>query len=476
MFSSSSSFSLRPDVIELNFPTVIHWSDSAGRPFRSSSLWIFDGKGKWRLPGTSFRLAFVTSPTQGMFGVTSGRWCINDGTPVFDRGLFTTALVPHSLSPTTTVPTGIWTLNVSNGRAFAVASSHGPVSCREVSNESVCKTLESFITGNEIVGTNDSLVIEGLKLLVVESMSMRGLFILPWMKANLLTLLRGPLQDVRIKTFEFVVETLHHAIGQGLIWDQDQALTSSAQDLVRVLLSMQIDWRQNRRAQSFAMNILAILCQRGTLFIGQSGTLLGEEASWKHVILSLSAPKNVVSFVADATAATLGNDQVLGASNLLCELLSQHTHSARFATVFNNSTSSLRRLIRSLLRATENRQLLTVPVVNLVEKLRKHPHTAQLFQEIETGEPEWWLNLCEDDRAALNDEADDCIRCVITAEIMRCPVVLVASGELYERSAILQYLNGVHGQKRDPRTNKPIGNDCSVVPLNTLVSFLIRLD
>jgi hypothetical protein len=156
----------------------------------------------------------------------------------------------------------------------------------------------------------------------------------------------------------------------------------------------------------------------------------------------------------------------LASAFLLFELL-QPNQMGPGVVAICHAAANLRVLTQKLLQNATKRW-----VEDIATCLRRHQHTASFVREEEAAaaEPEWWTKLTEEQREMLNDEAEDNICCIVTSEVMCQPVTLVASGghEIYERSAIRRYLEGVRGEKRDPRTNVPVGNDFTLLPNNTL--------
>ena len=446
----------RPDVIALNFPHI-DWVDSLGRSFRENAMWIFDpGRCEYRLPETSFRMKHVAH-----IGCT-GRWCITDGAPGLHKGLLSVAIVFGDASPTESLSYGDWIMKIQPTDEAVV---FGPVSCHAMKNGDVCSAVEAYIT-RDTVGIADihDERFQELELLVAESLkNLQGSVVLPWLKRSLPHFAQGlqtAVNKKRFNCFGFIAMMLSFTIDSRLILPLDQSLLHpGAETFAKILLSMNRDWSRHRIAQGNAMFLLS--------------TLLKQERSWVDIILTVGLTAgHVLSFVTDAaTAATTADSLEVGLGHccLLLELLRPNLPGPDVVAI-RYAADGLRLLVRKLLENSRNQETSPWWVTDLVTCLRLNRNTASLVREEETAaaEPEWWANLTDEQRDMLNDEADDSFRCVITSEVMREPVTLVASGEIYERSAIRRYLEGVRGEKRDPRTNVPIGNDTTLVPNNTL--------
>jgi hypothetical protein len=387
----------------------------------------------------------------------SGRWCIDDGTLFLQKGLFHVGIVAGNISPAESLSYGDWIMKIQPTDEAVVI---GPVSCHAIENDAVCAAVEAYIT-RDTIGIADlyDQRMKDLMLLVYESLRyLQGRVVLPWLKRSLphfAESLQTALDKKRFQCFGFIVLMLSSSINSQLVLPLDQSLLRpGAETFAKMLLSMNRHWSRQRTAQGHAMFLLGVLCSR--------------EKSWVDIILSAGLTAgHVVSFVADAAAASL--DGCFGQCYLLSQLL-QPNRMDQSAVAIRHAAASLRVLIRKLLQNASNQDATPWWVEVLVACLRRNQHTASFIREEETptDEPEWWTKLTEEQRDMLNGEAEDNFRCIITSEVMRQPVTLVASGEIYERSAIRRYLEGVRGEKRDPRTNVPVGNDFTLVPNNTL--------
>lgn len=368
-------------------------------------------------------------------------------------------------SPAESLPYSQWMVQLGD-EAWAL----GPVSCHAIQAENVCDAIEAFVTSGRFTleDDNQERTME-LEWLVWETLNhCQGRVVLPWLLRSLPQLAQwanAALELDRMEQLELVAQLLNTSLISRLIPRQVQPYCDSDSDsdplsasapgsemLAKALLSPHRDWSDHRKTQSIAMSALAWLCVRDT--------------AWRDLILNIAAPPRV-NFLGFLIATAADTTVERGSYELLVQLLSVPSDDPDVAApdaTFAEAEPDLRRLSRSISLAIDGGDS-SAWTVDLAETLGKHEQTREMFYEEQESaiEPEWWTNLTEAQREMLNVEANDRFKCIITGEVMRNPVVLEASGEIYERHGIRTWLRGRNNQ-RDPRTNEPVGDNTRLVP------------
>ncbi|KAL3935005.1 MAG: hypothetical protein SGBAC_009386 [Bacillariaceae sp.] len=439
----------RPIVLKLaipNHPALENYIPPAPldqSPFRADAFWMLDGDtNNYKLTNADFWLVFVPNDED------TGNWCIAHrnytGLIPTMQPLHIPKIVNKNESPGEAISSECWEVNIFG----FIGETTAPVSCQPLTEDDIGRMLESTYS----YSTRNALAIKSpdLGFLFQESMGRQhGRAILPWFKASLATLpglLHDASQPLDIKRWKCIAYQFFFV--QLLEINEDSPLSAFSENstvLAHDLLLLHHDRVGiSKETHNTGVIVLGILCSK--------------QAAWKSLLVQ-ECPDKVLELL-----LVMILDPI---TRRYAARLFQMVLDSFEAVSFNALPSGLLEdAAATVVQNMENDK----DLCKLFHSMGNNQCTRKILARAKSTQERqgtWAESLSEAQIVYLNDECRPPNRflCEISMQIMIDPVVLVPSGEFYDRSCIAQ---SMHHRDIDPHSNVALGGNHQLVALKPL--------